>query len=120
NNKIMSALDLFPTIASLTGNPVDQKIVFDGVNQSDVLLYGTPSRRDEIFYYANADLYAIRKGAWKAHFVVKENPYSREEAQKLEVPRLYNLDVDPSERYNVAESHPKIVRELRTLYKKQL
>ena len=29
-------------------------------------------------------------------------------------PELYNLDVDPSERYNVASAHPEIVERLRT------
>ncbi len=120
NDEIVSALDLFPTIANLTGTPVDKNLVLDGVDQSGVLLHGAHSRRDEVFYYANADLYAVRKGSWKAHFITKENPYSREEAQKLNTPLLYNLNVDPGEKYDVAGLHADVVVELTALYYRQL
>ena len=32
-----------------------------------------------------------------------------------EVPEVYNLDVDPGERYDVAGRHPEVVRELTAL-----
>ncbi|MFH1964043.1 MAG: hypothetical protein ABIJ42_00725 [Acidobacteriota bacterium] len=30
-------------------------------------------------------------------------------------PRLHNLDVDPSEKYNIAESHPEVLDEIRKI-----
>ena len=35
----------------------------------------------------------------------------------LETPLLYNLNADPSEKYNIAKEHPEIIAEIRKLLK---
>lgn len=38
-------------------------------------------------------------------------------ATVLEIPLLYNLHTDPSEKYNIAKDHPEIIAEIRKLLK---
>jgi arylsulfatase A len=33
----------------------------------------------------------------------------------LEIPLLYNVNVDPSERFNIAADHPEIITEIRKI-----
>ena len=68
--------------------------------------------RDAYFYYRGATLYAVRKGPWKAHFVTEWAYTSDNQRTAHDPPLLFHLDLDPSEQYNVAETHPDIVAEI--------
>ncbi|MEL7499789.1 MAG: sulfatase [Planctomycetota bacterium] len=94
---IGSGLDLLPTIANLCGGtmPTDREI--DGVDLSPTLFESKASPRDELFYYRGRQLWAIRKGKWKAAFTT----VTPKGVQQHSPPLLWNLDVDPSERYNI-------------------
>jgi len=64
------------------------------------------------FYWHVNDLRAVRKGPWKLHTVTNVAETAPAKVTKLERPALYNVGVDPSEKYDVAEQHPEVVREL--------
>jgi arylsulfatase A-like enzyme len=68
--------------------------------------------RDEVFFYTRDELYAVRKGSWKAHFITKRS-YSKEPPVEHEVPVLYNIETDPSEKYDVAAEHPDVIAEIK-------
>jgi uncharacterized sulfatase len=113
--EIGAMLDLMPTIAALTGArlPADREI--DGVDLSPALLRGERSPRDTFAFWRDQELYAFRKGPWKAHFITR-GVYNRGPARVAhEVPELYHLGNDPGERWNVAAEHPDVVRELTAL-----
>ena len=57
------------------------------------------SPRREFIYHRGSRAQGIRVGPWKLHTADGEE--------------LFQLDIDSSERYNVAEEHPEIVAELR-------
>jgi len=110
---IGSELDILPTLAALAGGQVPTDRVLDGYDLSATLKRGEPSPRHTLFYYASTGsgvLSAVRRDAYKAFFVVPAT-----DAPPSTSPQLYNLDQDPSEKYDLAKSHPEIVAELRTL-----
>lgn len=115
---LASTMDFLPTFARLTGADLPKDRVLDGVDISDLLFSKANKVRDIIYYYINDNLYAIRKGKWKAHFTTHPS-YSKEAPAPHDPPLLYNIEVDPSEKYNVAKQHPDIIEDLRKEYEKQ-
>jgi arylsulfatase A-like enzyme len=105
---LATTMDLFPTILHLAGVPLPKDVIFDGVNILPLLKGGKQSVRDEVFYYTRDKLYAMRKGPWKAHFITRPS-YSKEPPVEHEVPVLFNLESDPSEKYDVAADHAEII-----------
>jgi arylsulfatase A len=105
-------LDLFNTVSALTGSSMPKDRPMDGVDMSGVLFDGKKSLRDVMFYYRGDELFAIRKGVYKAHFQtgagypgnMKQQPF-----EKHESPLLFDLAADPSERFDIASEHPDIV-----------
>ncbi len=112
---IGAILDLTPTIASLTGTALPTGRAIDGVDLSPTLLRGAPSPRETFAFWRDAELYAIRKGPWKAHFITR-GAYNRGTPRVIHnPPELYHLGNDPGERWNVAAAHPSVVQELTAL-----
>ncbi len=118
SSALATTMDLLPTFAKLSGAGLPKDITLDGMDISDVLLGKKNNARNMIYYYINENLYAVRKGSWKAHFITHPS-YSREEPLSHDPPLLYNIDVDPSEKYNVAKQQPDIIEDLRKEYEKQ-
>ncbi len=108
---IGSGLDLLPTFAALAGADLPSDREYDGVDLSDTLLSGAPSPRDHLFYWRLQDVYAVRKGPYKAHFTTTAS-FSQQPPERHAKPLLYNLDIDPSEQFDIAEQHPQVVAEL--------
>lgn len=112
---IGAMLDLFPTIAALAGARLPQDRPLDGVDLSPALRGSAPSPRDTFFYWRDAELYAVRKGPWKAHFITR-GVYGRGGDRVMhDPPLLYHLGIDPGERFDVTERHPDVARELGAL-----
>jgi arylsulfatase A-like enzyme len=111
-----SELDILQTFASLAGAQVPTDRVLDGYDLSPTLKGNGPSPRHALFYYASTGagvLSAVRRDSFKAHFVV---PAADGAAAATPVsPQLYNLDEDPSEKFDLAAKRPDVVTELRAL-----
>jgi arylsulfatase A len=108
-----SELDVLRTFSSVAGAEVPSDRVMDGYDLSSTLKRGDPSPRHTVFYYASTGsgvLSAVRRDSFKEFFVM---PVS--DAASSATPQLFNLDQDPSEKYDLAAKHPEIVAELRTL-----
>ncbi|HJS08930.1 MAG TPA: hypothetical protein VJ809_14780, partial [Pirellulales bacterium] len=80
-------------------------------------LAGGKSPRQEMFYYRGFELMAARLGPWKAHFQTQTG-YGQAMAEKHDPPLLFNLDVDPSERFNVSAANPDVVKDIEALIAK--
>ena len=98
--ELATNMDLYPTLLGLAGARVPDDRAVDGVDVRSLLTGRGPSARRELFYFSAASLQAVREGRWKLRLVAPAPP------------ELYDLDVDPSERYDVAAEHPDVVLRL--------
>ena len=111
NADLATTMDLFTTSLKLAGAEVPRDRVIDGVDLSPALFDGRPGPRQVHFFYHTGELYAVRKGAFKAHLITHSG-YARAAPEKHSPPLLFNLEVDPGESFNIAAGHPEVVADL--------
>ena len=107
-------MDLLPTLCTLAGADLPADRVLDGMDISPALLGTGPSPRDVMFYYRGVQLYAVRQGPFKAHFITRP-AYGPGKPETHDPPLLYHLGHDPSEQYDVAAKYPEAVAAIREL-----
>lgn len=111
-------MDILPTFCSLAKVDLPNDRIYDGYDISPVL-FGTGSDpRDIVFYYRGTRVAAIRKGDFKAHFFTQ--PEFGPNWTIYNPPLLYNLSVDPSEKYNIAKEHPAVIAEIKKILEEHL
>jgi arylsulfatase A len=128
-----TTMDLLPTFCSLSGTPLPEDRVYDGYDISPVLLGTGKGEREVVFYYRGEKVYAVRKGNYKAHFItqleygsptahpITDPPMEVQNTPTvLEEPLLYNVNVDPGEKYNIAGEHPEIIQDIRKVLEEHL
>lgn len=101
-DEVVTAMDLFPTLAAMCGADVPTDRIIDGRDISALWFGQAPSPHDAFFYYWMNDLEAVRSGRWKLHFSKR-----REECRAL-----YDLDADIGETTDVITEHPDVVSRL--------
>jgi arylsulfatase A-like enzyme len=116
-NQLASGLDWFPTLVAAAGNPniVEElkkgkqlgdrsyKVYLDGYNQMDLITGKGPSKRNEVFYFAETTLGAVRIGDFKYRFIDQPNGWLGGTI-KPDWPVLVNLRLDPFERTGLSGS----------------
>ncbi|MGZ5568234.1 MAG: sulfatase-like hydrolase/transferase, partial [Limisphaerales bacterium] len=110
-HELASSLDLFPTIMKVTGTAMPTDRPYDGFDMSGFLFSNGTNQRKVMFYYNGNELYAVRKGPFKAHFITWPG-YAKERPVKHETPVLYNVEEDPGEKFDIAAQHPDIIADL--------
>lgn len=118
NEAVATTMDLFPTIMNLASIDKPNDREYDGTDLMPLLSGKVEKVRDVIYYYNWNKLYAVRKGPWKAHFITKPSYRKDVPPTVHEVPLLYNLEMDPSEKYNLSKENPGIVKEITAIYEK--
>lgn len=112
NESVISAVDILPTLGSLTGVPIPNFDSLDGESRSPAFL-GQPSQRTKPLFWEwrfgivghvwnKSPLLSVRDSQWKLLF----NP----DNSRVE---LYDIPRDPSEQNNLAGAHPDIVQSLK-------
>jgi arylsulfatase A len=119
-DEIVSALDLFPTIASYAGVSMPQDRIYDGIDISSFLNGRTKeSSRKEVFYYSanTSTIDGVRAGDWK--FLHKGYHVKKPERAKGDdlVDKLYNLSTDIGEKNNLIHKYPAKAKALITRMK---
>lgn len=107
-----STLDVFETFCTIADIEVPSGKVYDGWDISPVLFGTGKSPRNVVEYYMGNQLFAFRYGSYKAHFASKEWGSTKMEHDP---PLLYNLNVDPAEKYDIAGGNPQIIEEIMQL-----
>ncbi len=104
--KPVSSMDIFATISSLSGSPVNPEKPLDGVNLIPYLTGESGDAPHKAIYLRQYDAkrFAVRKGDYK--LVTLENAAIKE---------LYNLNEDISETNNIAQNHKNILVEIDSL-----
>ncbi|MFB3902158.1 MAG: sulfatase [Acidobacteriota bacterium] len=103
-----AALDLFPTFMRLAGVKLPADGDLDGYDLSPALSGTGSSPRRVTFYYEGTELQAVRTGRFKVHFTADRQA-------KEDAPRVYDLEQDPSEKFNVAEQRQDVIEEAKKL-----
>ena len=115
DESVFSAIDLVPSLLSLTGTPPPEGVTYDGEDLADTLVgkseasrkaplpFRRPPDRKHFRHYENLPDLAIRSGKWKF--------YCDYDGKR---PILHDLSTDESEATNVAEAHPELVEKLTT------
>ena len=110
-NSIVSGLDWFPTFVAAAGDPniVDElkagkqlgdqtyKVHLDGYDQTDLLTGKGPSRRHEIWYFAESRLGGLRLDDFKYRFIDQPEGWPGPKVE-INMPILTNIKQDPFER----------------------
>jgi arylsulfatase A len=118
-HQLASSLDLFPTIMKVTGGAMPSDRIYDGFDMSGILFANGASERKVMFYYNGSELYAARKGPFKAHFVTWPG-YAKEKPEKHDPPVLYNVEEDPGEKFDLAAQHPDVITDIKAEVEKHV
>ncbi|MCJ2050109.1 arylsulfatase [Methylobacterium sp. J-070] len=120
-NGVISGLDWFPTLVAAAGNAdigeelkrgkkigdENYKVHLDGYNQMDLISGKGPSKRNEIWYFGESELGAVRIGDYKYRFIDQPAGWLGDKT-KPDVPYITNLRLDPFERTGWPDSGTKI------------
>ena len=116
-NGVISGLDWFPTFVAAAGNPniADElkkgkqvgdrtyKVHLDGYDQTDLITGKGKSKRNEVFYFTEGTLSAIRIGDFKYRLTDQPNGWFGGTV-KVDWPILVNIRLDPFERTGLQQS----------------
>ena len=108
---LASTLDFFPTMINMAGGEYDDQSL-NGIDISKTFLDNIHVRTD-VHYYRQDTLIALRHKEWKM-YIKDPNPWDDGFTQK-DMPLLYNVEHDPSEKYNIAKENSEIVKVLNDL-----
>ena len=120
-NGLISGLDWFPTLLAAAGNPNiaeelkkgkqigdrTYKVYLDGYNQMDLITGKGPSNRNEIFYFGESELGAVRIGDYKYRFIDQPGGWLGDKT-KADVPYLTNLRLDPVRAHGLARKRDQV------------
>jgi arylsulfatase A len=128
SQETISQIDLMATIAKITGASLQENQAVDSYNMLNILMGEKPSTpvREATVQNTKTDKFAIRRGDWlfiNASTGHHSGGYSKDFFEKhgfhaidKKAPGLlYNLKNDISQKHNVYDQHPEIVKELKEL-----
>ena len=109
--EVAATMDLFTTSCALAGAKLPGDRPIDGVNIMPLLTGTGDLQRDAYFFYRGAQLFAVRMGKWKAHFLTQPG-YGAPKPEPHDPPLLFDLQSDPGESFDVAAQHPDVLTPL--------
>jgi arylsulfatase A-like enzyme len=107
NRQLMTAMDVFPTLAAAAGVTPRNRLPFDGRNLWGAISTRKNIPRDDLFFAierSGRTQYAVRRESWK---LVREMDGHGNTSDAL-----YKLDADPNETTDVAARNPTLVKNL--------
>jgi arylsulfatase B len=112
-DSIMSAMDVFPTLAEASGIEMKNAFDLDGRSLWSAIAEGKRIPREDLLFFASEtpihgtfNVTAFND-EWKLVQTIKQGLLSADIENWL-----FQLDEDPNERNNVADAHPEVVAEL--------
>lgn len=122
-DELISQIDLYATLAAITGSAIPDNSADDSFNQLPLLKGEGKSARDTVVHNTNAKHYAIRHGDWllvdaQTGGVSSVPPWFDETNGYGKNPHegeLYNLREDLAQKHNLYAEHPEKVAKLKAL-----
>jgi arylsulfatase A-like enzyme len=108
---IANTMDIYITLMKLAEGDLPTDLTYDGNDLMTFLEGKSKSPTDEFYFIVAQRIQGLRKGPWK--LVIKNEGSIRIEHSDFEDVKLYNLDLDPGERYDFSDKEPEIVDELK-------
>ncbi|MDH8701604.1 arylsulfatase A-like enzyme [Dysgonomonadaceae bacterium PH5-43] len=117
---LVSQIDIYASLAHLTGSEIPAEAAPDSKNQLNTLLGKDKKGRKYIIEKAGS--MSVYDGTWK--YIEPSNGYKYNKLTNTELgndklPQLYNLKKDKGETNNLAEKNPKKVMELKAIMDKE-
>ena len=124
-SEVASIMDLFPTLANLSGGEPPRDRTIDGRDlQAFWTSPGKASGHEELYFFEGGFRYraedgppenrpllrAVRAGPWKLH--LNTEGAEEEDDPRIVPSELYQIQWDPSETRDVAAKHPDVVERL--------
>ena len=108
SSELVTAMDFYPTLASIVGHDRQGDVIRDGHDVSPIWFgkAGARSPYEAFFYYRVDQMRGVRVGDWKLLLGITRGQLDPENNQ------LFNLADDIGEMTNVAVQHPDIVKKL--------
>ena len=117
SGELMSMLDLLPTFSGLAGQTLGSDRPIDGMDVRNALLgHGeAASPRQDLFYYFEDQLQAVRSGPWKLFLPLAEPGARHPHFRPGELGRamLFNVVDDPGCTTDLAADRPQVVAHLK-------
>ena len=120
---MVSAVDIFPTVAGYAGTILPEGRVYDGFNVA-ALLEGRSSQspRSEFYFYTanKPTIEGVRQGDWKLRIATPR--LTKAQRKRGDKPKtaveMYNLRKDIGESNNLATQHPERVTSMKKVMDK--
>ncbi|WP_047816709.1 sulfatase family protein [Rhodopirellula islandica] len=107
SNAFATNMDLLPTIASVTGVPLENDRKIDGMDLTPTFTSEESPRDEFVFYSSHGVLEGIRIGDWKyLRKVARRGKNAKGPAPEPEI-LLFHLSEDIGEKNNLAEQQPE-------------
>jgi len=131
--EVVSSLDVLPTALKLAGLTVPDNI--DGKSMLPVILDDEPSQHEFLWHYqiekSQEGPTAVRYGPYKAHFVtfpgIGNCPWSSDYVKSIckkvehDPPLLFNVEVDPSEKFQLdPNEYSEVIEAIQHNYEKEV
>lgn len=104
--EVVTSMDLYTTLLRIAGAEVPEDRPVDGRNVMSVLQGQISSSPEAFYYFGRDELEAVREGRWKLRQALRSREGETRETE------LFDLEVDPGERFNLAATHPRVVERL--------
>jgi len=117
-SQIGSTMDLFTTFSAISKVSIPDDRIIDGKDLRNTLFRNEKSPRNQIIYYRGNEIYAVRLGDFKAHYITQGEYGQFGGRKEHNPPLLYNLNIDPSEQYEISKNHSEIISEINLIVQK--
>jgi arylsulfatase A-like enzyme len=116
SNVLLSQIDLFASLATLVGQPIEKGSAIDSKNSLNNFLNKSKQTNEFVIEQSLNNTLSIIKDDWK--YIEPSNgaainKNTNTELGNLKNPQLYNLKLDPSEKNNLAESNKEKVIQMK-------
>ena len=120
SSAFMVNLDIYATLAAITGSDLPTGYKVDSLDMSGVLFRGEDSPRTSYLFFSCGHWdfpFSYRSGNYKIHFRSNDmlrDPITGEDAPLAEYdpPLLFDLKKDRGERTNIAEDEPEVLKRM--------